>query len=358
MRRLLLALALVAGVFTPAIGATSAAAAPQDDSPTTGIGIRLVDAPTASANDPRARTYIIDHLKPGAEIERRIEVSNNAASNARVKVYSSAARITKGGFVGGAGKDQNELSSWTSATPGTVELGPEEKSAVTVTITVPEDAVRGEQYGVVWAETTIESDVPGGITQVSRVGIRLYLSVGPGGAPPTDFDVVSLAGARDQNNVAMVQASVRNTGERALDLNGTLTLSEGPAGLAAGPFTVPVGTTLGIGETLPLLIPLDAQLPDGPWLAKITMTSGVTERSAQARISFPAGPGTGPAITTDSDTPVPWWMIAGGALLLGALLALVAVLVWRRLRLRRVPSPQPAEPADPAPAPMASPTNH
>lgn len=185
VRNLLFALALIAGAVAPAIGASSAAAAPQDDRSSSGIGIRLVDVPAASVDDPRARTYVVDHLKPGAVIERRIEVENNAASDAQVKVYSSAASIAEGGFVGASGNDQNEMSSWTSATPSALELGPNEKSLVEVTVKVPADAVEGERYGVIWAETTIPPTASGGVTRVGRVGIRLYLSVGPGGAPPT-----------------------------------------------------------------------------------------------------------------------------------------------------------------------------
>jgi hypothetical protein len=48
-----------------------------------------------------------------------------------------------------------------------------------VTIRVPRDAAPGERYGVVWAETRAGPDSGDGITQVNRVGIRLYLSVGP-----------------------------------------------------------------------------------------------------------------------------------------------------------------------------------
>ena len=53
-----------------------------------------------------------------------------------------------------------------------------------MTIAVPRDAAPGERYGVVWAEVRAAAPAAGGITQVSRVGIRIYLSVGPGGRPP------------------------------------------------------------------------------------------------------------------------------------------------------------------------------
>jgi len=285
-------------------------------------------------------------LKPGAVIKRRIEVVNNTGSEARIQVYPAAASIGKGGgFTGASGRSQNEVSTWSSVTPEAVELGAGGRSFVQVTVKVPTDAVRGENYGVVWAETTTAPKTPGGVTQVSRVGIRLYVSVGPGGAPPTDFEIVSLAGLRDQNNVAMVQATVRNTGERALDLNGVLNLSKGPAGLAAGPFPVPAGTTLGIGDSAQVLVPLDAQLPNGPWLAKITMTSGVTKRTAQATLTFPAGPGAGPQVA--SETGYTWWIAGAGVLVaLALLLALAAVSLRRRSRRQQTPSTEPAAPAD------------
>lgn len=300
MRQLLLALALIAGVVAPAISAPSAFA----DEPAEGIGIRLIDAPTATADDPRARAYIIDHLSLGRTIERRIEVVNHGGSKARVSVYPAAASVSKGGFVGAAARTGNDVSSWTSVSPKSLVLAPQGRAFVKVTIRVPADAVRGEKYGVVWAETTTPPK-SGGVTQIGRVGIRLYLSVGPGGTPPSDFKIVSLTGIRDENNVPMVSASVRNTGERALDLSGTLSLSKGPGGLSAGPFAVPLGTTLGIGDTVPLLVKLDPQLPNGPWLAKITVKSGVTQRTAQATVTFPSGPGSAPAVAAEPPSTSP-----------------------------------------------------
>lgn len=298
-----------------------------------GIGIRLVDAPRSAADDPRARAYIVDYLKPGATIARRVEVINHAATNVRVAVYPAAAAITEDGFVGASGHSQNELSGWASVTPEALELGPEEKALVTVTVEVPKDAVRGEKYGVIWAETTTAPTQPGGVTQVSRVGIRLYLSVGPGGAPPTRFEVVSLAGARDANKLAVVQATVRNTGKRALDLTGSVTLSHGPAELMAGPFPVPGGSTLGIGETAAVLVPLDAQLPDGPWDASITMKSGVTRRTAHAKLTFPSQPGSGPPVPSDSENR--WWLIGGGVLAIAGPLIIIGALLLSTRRRRR-----------------------
>ena len=167
--------ALTAFVVTAMSAGTPAAATAQEGPG--GIGLRLVEAPTAAKDDPRARIYIVDHLAPGTVIERRVEVSNSTTSNHQVALYSSAATIEDGVFVGAAGETANELSRWTTVTPGTVDVAAGEKLTAVVEVAVPKDAAPGERYAVVWAEARSEPAV-GGVVQVGRVGIRLYLSIG------------------------------------------------------------------------------------------------------------------------------------------------------------------------------------
>ncbi|MEU6432166.1 hypothetical protein ABZ860_40205 [Microbispora sp. NPDC046973] len=54
---------------------------------------------------------------------------------------------------------------------------------------------------------------------------------------------------RDATGHPVLAAQVRNTGGRALDLSGSLSLSEGPGGLRAGPYPAVLGVTLRPGET-------------------------------------------------------------------------------------------------------------
>ena len=292
--------------------------------PAGNMGVQLLDVPLAAYADPRARLYIIDRLHPGTTIHRRIEISNTTASSMRIVTYPAAATISQGAFVGAAAHTPNELSTWTSVLPGASNIPSGGHAIATVTIAVPRNAPPGEQYGVVWAETRSAPPADGGITQVSRVGIRLYLSIGPGGAPASEFTIGSLTGKRSPDGQPMVVASVHNTGGRALDMSGTLQLSSGPGGLSAGPFKANLGTTMAIGATEPIIIMLDRQIPDGPWHALVTLRSGLLERSARATISFPAtGAPSSPYLT--------YLVIAGLVLLL-----LVGVLA-ARLR-RRVPS--------------------
>lgn len=292
------------------------------------------------AGDSGARTrerrrdgYIVDHLAPGTVIHRRIEVTNTTASTAHVLLYPAAASIANGSFLGAAGHTPNDLSTWTSVSPGAPDITAGGHVTATVTISLPQDAAPGEQYGVVWAEARSAPIAGGGVIQVNRVGIRLYISVGPGGPPAANFTIVSLTAKRAADGRPMVQASVHNTGARALDMNGTLRLSAGPGGLSAGPFPAALGTTLAIGQTEPVTIALDKQLPAGPWDAQITLRSGLLERSARATITFPAA-GAAPAVFAAATRP--GWLypaIAGLVVLLLLVIGALLVLLRRRRRI-------------------------
>jgi hypothetical protein len=326
-RCVLAALALTAVVGAPAsaaITATPAAAAAS-------VGLRLVDVPAADQNDPRAHVYIVDHLAPGTVIDRRIEVSNTTASAVHVVMYSAAATIARGSFVGSAGHTPDDLSTWTAVRPSVSDIAADGRLTATVTIAVPRDAAPGEQYGVVWAEARSAPVGGVGITQVNRVGIRLYLSVGAGGPPAANFTIESLTAARAANGRPTVIAAAHNTGGRALDLNGTLQLLAGPGGLRAGPFPATLGVTLAIGDTEPITIALDNQLPAGPWNAQITLHSGLLERTAQATVTFPDAGISPPVNTTPSRPGWPHAAVAGvAALLLGSGTLLI---VLRRRRI-------------------------
>jgi hypothetical protein len=331
-RCLLAALAVMALTAEP-VGAATAASSPAPQAGTAGgIGLRLVDVPASTRDDPRARIYIVDHLAPGTTIHRRIEVSNTTLDPQHIVLYAAAASIDNGTFLGAAGDNQNEMSTWTSVRPGATDLPPGGHLPATVTVAVPGDAAPGEQYGVVWAETRSAPVAGGGVIQVNRVGIRIYLSVGPGGAPAGDFTIDSLTAQRSPDGRPMVLASVHNTGGRALDMNGTLRLLAGPGGLSAGPFPATLGVTLAIGDTEPVTIALDQRLPAGPWDAHISLHSGLLDRNARATITFPVT-GAAPPVETTSPRSV-WQYVAIAGLVLVLLVAAVLLVTTPRRRLR------------------------
>ena len=279
-----------------AFGAGPAPSATATATSSGSVGIRLLDVPVSEANDPRARLYIVDHVTPGAVIQRHVEVSNTTSSNLSIALYAAAATIEGTSFIGDAAHAANDLSSWTSVSPAAPQIPAGGTAAATVTIAVPTDATAGEQYAIVWAEVRTSADASG-VTEVNRVGVRIYLSVGSGVAPAAGFTIGSLTAGRSSQGNPVVIAAVHNTGGTALDMSGTLQLSDGPGGLSAGPFPAALGVTLAIGATEPVTITLNEVVSSGPWLARIALHSGLTERSAQATVTFPAS-GTSSAVTT------------------------------------------------------------
>jgi hypothetical protein len=115
----------------------------------------------------------------------------------------------------------------------------------------------------------------------------MYLSVGPGGAPPTNFVIVSLAATRSASGQPLVVARIQNKGRRTIAITGSLTLSDGPGGVRAGPFPVKLGVPLGPGASKSAPVLLDKRLPLGPWRARVQLRARSIQRVAVATITFP-----------------------------------------------------------------------
>lgn len=313
----------------------SAGAPPDGDRTKNSIGIRLLELPANRFGDPRAQIYIVDHLAPGAVIKRHVLVTNSSPEPQHIEVFPGAASIDDDAFNELPGRATNELTSWISLNRTAVDLPPGGSEKVLVTIAVDPIAATGERYGVIWAETSVPSNTPENVLMVTRVGVRIYLNVGPGGDPAPSFDISSLTPLRDGDRRPEVLATVHNTGGRALDMAGELSLSDGPGGVNAGPFPVSNAVTVLPGDTAGVRTVLDQRLPDGPWKARLTLRSGYIERVVTATLTFPATAGTvgGPV------TPENWFqahplLASGLAALLGVAL-FAAFFVARRMLISR-----------------------
>ncbi|MGW7466091.1 peptidase [Streptomyces xantholiticus] len=281
MGGLLLAVSLLVGSLAP----PGAAQAQRQSSDGPSVGIRLVDAPVSRRDDERAHRYIVDHIQPGQQIRRRIAVTNLSDTQHRVQLYPGAAAVHKDGFAFAHGRTGNELTRWVTIEHSELVLAPDETATVWTEITVANDATGGEHYGVIWAEISPQHDPAKQVRHVGRAGVRIYLSVGPGGEPRSDFRIEDLTGARAADGVPMVMAQVKNTGGRALDLAGKLSLSNGPGGAFAGPFNVKAAT-VGPGRSTVANTALDPGLPAGKWTARLTLTSGLVTRESTGRITI------------------------------------------------------------------------
>jgi hypothetical protein len=208
-----------------------------------------------------------------------------------------------------------------------VRLAPGGEAFDTLTINVPGSASSGERYAVVWAAVSASPKAAGGITLVNRVGVRMYLSIGLGGAPASNFVIGSLAAERSVTGEALVVANVHNSGQSTLDLSGSLTLSNGPGGLRTDPFAATLGTVLAPGISEPVTVQLTPELPAGPWRANLSLTSGPLQRSAAATITFPLN---SHAAKSPKATGFPTLILVVIALFFLLAMTVIALLISRR----------------------------
>lgn len=325
---------LIAAVLTAAISVPAAALQGGDDRPGQ-VGIRLVDIPAERFSDPRARLYVIDHVAPGAFLERRIEVTNTTDDPLDVELTVGAAEVSAGAFRAAERTMSSPVVGWTSVVPSEIEVPPGGAVESVVTISVPDDAPHGEHYAVIWAQPPAAKI--GNTTVVNRVGIRIYLSVGEGEEPASDFTIDDMTAGRSAQGEPTVEATLTNTGGRALDISGELRLSEGPGGISAGPFAAEPGTSIGVRQSAPIVFHLDPQLPAGPWKARIDASSGLLQRSAEATIVFPdaAGESAEPVEATEVPLHRDRGFLVPLALGLLVLALLLVLLVWFLARRRR-----------------------
>ena len=284
----------------------------------------------ADSRDPLARSYIVDRVAPGTTIRRRVEITNGTGSTADVGVYPAAATLVRGKFGFAGGHRRNELSSWMSVNHDVLRMPSGTKAIETVTIDVPEQASAGERYAVVWAEVSAQAPASGGVTLVTRVGVRVYLSIGPGGALPSNFAIGALGAKRSATGEPVVAAKVYNSGRRTLDITGELTLSKGPGGLRAGPLPVKLGTALAPGNSELVSVRLDKRLPRGPWHAQLRLRSGFLQRGAAATLTFPRQAGPANIVPARSRH-----VILVVILLVLLSIAALVLLLFRRMRRNR-----------------------
>jgi CxxC motif-containing protein len=313
VRPLLLAATVVVAAAQVVAAPVAASAAP---APGDRLGIQLLDAPVTGKNDPRAQIYIVDELKTGATITRHVRITNSSDDRAPVSMYAAAASISGGQFRFGAGKARNDLTTWTTVTPPVASIAPGAATEATVRIAVPPHTTSGERYAVIWAQLS-SAPVKGGIQQINRVGIRVYLDIA-GNQKASDFSISTITAARDRTGQPRIAAAVHNTGGRAIDIAGTADLSDGPAGLRTDPSPTNATVTIGPGDTQRVSASFDKRLQAGPWLVTVKLASGALHHSATATVRFPAVAGV-PVVepVAHATRRAPWWVWpVGGALAL------------------------------------------
>ncbi|MCJ0906109.1 DUF916 domain-containing protein [Rhodococcus sp. ARC_M6] len=291
------------------------------------VTISLLDVASSLKDDPRANIYITDNVPPGKTITHQVRVTNNTGAPASLDVYAGSAKIVDSAFTPENRGVDTALTSWIALDKSELQLDDGQSEDVTVAIAVPADAPEVEQFGVIWASTQPASAPGDQVQVVSRVGVRVYLSVGEGNGPPSDFTIASLTPQRDADGNATVVANVENTGGRAIDVSGTLDLTDGPGGLTANTVSAKTTTIVpGDGGEVVFALPNSASLPAGPWQGVVKLESGFNKHDSSVEITFP-DKGIGDSVSESSS--MPWGAI------LGVIAALVLVVAAAFFVIRR-----------------------
>jgi hypothetical protein len=310
------------------------AALPPPDAPDS-IAIGLTDVPASRLDDPRARLYIDDHVNPGTAFTRHLRLFNTSDRPQHLRLYAGPATIARHRFTFPApNAPGNELSSWIHLDRTALTIPAHAGAPLTARVAVPHWAQPGERYAVIWAQVSSAKAGPtGNVTLINQVGTRVYLDVGPGAEPPSDFRIGPLRAEPAPDGHHTLTAVVTNTGRRAIDIEGRLSLTDGPGRLSAGPFTIPRGITIAPGDQAPVTVSLGAEVPEGAWKYRLTLTSGRIVRTATGTLTLAAKPTVAGGLAAFRPPP----LVTIGLTLTGIAAAVLGglILTARRLRARR-----------------------
>ena len=151
---------------------------------TGGIGIRIVQIPQSVQSNPLSGAYIVQPLNAGSVVSQPVEISNTSNQTLHAIIYPGAAAMKNGNFTITSAGVQNELSSWVTVSPASAVIPAHGHITAVVTFTVPQFVHVGTQYGVIWASIASKPSI-GGIVNVNRVGVRMYIPVSGAVKPAT-----------------------------------------------------------------------------------------------------------------------------------------------------------------------------
>jgi hypothetical protein len=123
---------------------------------------------------------------------------------------------------------------------------------------------------------------------------------------------------------------VSNTGGRAIDLNGSVRLTDGPGNTSSGPLPAQQIATLTPGQSWNMTFAVPRSLPNGSWRATVTLVSGMTTATATATIRL------APIVAAQAGLSAPQWIQLG---LGGLVLVLIVVMGSHALQRRRRQAP-------------------
>lgn len=172
-------------------------------------------------DNPRSESIFVYELDRGKSIDDAIQVINNTGESKTLLVYAVDAKVASGGAFACAQKAEKPIAtgSWVDISEEQVTLAPGSKKNISFKLTVPDQAVPGEQNAciVIQDANSEPVDQGNGIKLSFRSAIRVAVTV-PGEITKeldfTGFDITEL-----DNDKIRMSTSLRNNGNVSLDTN-------------------------------------------------------------------------------------------------------------------------------------------
>ena len=115
---------------------------------------------------------------------------------------------------------------------------------------------------------------------------------------------------------------------RAVDLSGTLRLTDGPGRTRSGPFPAQKIVTLAPGQSWDITFAPPKNLPEGSWRANVSLVSGMTVATGTATVQL-----LPPAATQSGLSTMTWIWLSLGCLALVLVLVMGRYALWHRRRV-------------------------
>ena len=157
-----------------------------------------------------------------------VTVLNNGSEAITLKVYAAdSLKTSQGGFaLANEDAPKTGLGSWVALSASEITLGPNEKKTIPFTISIPQQAPKGEYSGgIIFQETKPQqlSNNGIGINVISRVGVRIYETVP--GVDQLNLVVKDLKYSVADNNL-IFSFTVENKGTVFVSPTGTLEVKD------------------------------------------------------------------------------------------------------------------------------------
>jgi hypothetical protein len=173
--------------------------------------------------NPRSSSIFIYTLKPGAQKQDQVLLTNSSAKSQTIQLYAVDATTTNTGSL--ACKQQVETSTdvggWVTVDEPEVTLNPNQEKTVGFSIQVPDSASPGEHGGcLVFQQKSDEGEVQGNIRIRTRQAVRIAITV-----PGEIHKVLSIEQFQvtTPNRQPLYAVTIKNTGNVSADTNVQLT---------------------------------------------------------------------------------------------------------------------------------------